>query len=99
LQTHLGVTFHTANNDQVILYSKQDPYDGSLVLVAVSFDPHIAQEASIEVPLYKLGLADDARVAVTDLMRGDRFMWYGKYQRIRLDPADLPFTIWRLEVA
>ena len=28
----------------------------------------------------------------TDLMRGHRFTWHGKLQRIRLDPADLPFA-------
>ena len=25
-------------------------------------------------------------------MRGQRFIWHGKYQHIRLDPADLPFA-------
>jgi starch synthase (maltosyl-transferring) len=23
-------------------------------------------------------------------------MWHGKLQRIRLDPADLPFALWRV---
>ena len=31
-------------------------------------------------------------------MRGDSFMWQGKYQTIRLDPANMPFRIWRLAV-
>jgi starch synthase (maltosyl-transferring) len=98
LHSHLGLTFYPAYNDQVILYGKPDPIDGSLVMVAVSFDPHIAQEAAIEVPLWEFGLGDQATIWVTDLMRGDSFMWHGKYQRIRLDPSDLPFQIWRLEV-
>ena len=72
--------------------------DRSMVLVAVSLDPHIAQEAAIEMPLWEFGLGDQAAISVTDLMRGDSFMWYGKYQHIRLDPSDLPFRIWRLEV-
>ena len=98
LQSHLGLTFHTAYNDQIIIYGKHDPIDGSMVLVAVSLDPHIAQEAAIEVPLWEFGLGDEAGISVTDLMRGDTFVWYGKNQRIRLDPSDLPFRIWRLEV-
>ena len=32
-------------------------------------------------------------------MRGRRFAWTGKYQRIRLDPGELPFSIWRLRAA
>jgi starch synthase (maltosyl-transferring) len=39
LQSHRGVRFYPAHNDQVILYGKRDPLDGSMVLVAVSFDP------------------------------------------------------------
>jgi starch synthase (maltosyl-transferring) len=97
LQSHLGLRFFPAYNDQVILYGKHDPSDGSMVLVAVSFDPHVAQEAPIEVPLWEFGLDDQAAISVTDLMRGDTFMWHGKHQRLRLDPADLPFRIWRLE--
>jgi starch synthase (maltosyl-transferring) len=98
LQSHLGVTFYPAHNDQVILYGKRDPFDGSMVLVAVSFDPHIAQEAAIEVPLWEFGLGDQAAISVTDLMRGESFMWYGKNQWLRLDPLDMPFRIWRLQV-
>jgi starch synthase (maltosyl-transferring) len=98
LQSHLGVTFYPAHNDQVILYGKRDPLDGSMVLVAVSFDPHIAQEAAIEVPLWEFGLGDQGGISVTDLLRGDSFMWYGKNQWLRIDPSDLPFRIWRLQV-
>ncbi len=97
LQSHLGLKFYTADNDQIILYGKRDPYDGSMVLVAVSLDPHIVQEAAIDVPLWDFGLDDRAGISVTDLMRGDTFMWYGKNQRIRLVPSDLPFALWRLE--
>ena len=98
LQSHLGLEFYNAFNEHIILYGKRDPLDGSMVLVAVSFDPHIAQEAAIEVPLWEFGLGDEAAISVTDLMRGDSFMWFGKNQRVRLDPAEQPFRIWRLEV-
>jgi starch synthase (maltosyl-transferring) len=42
------------------------------------------------------GLPDTASLAVTDLMTGHHFTWYGKMQRIRLDPAVMPFAIWRI---
>ena len=98
LQTHLGVTFHTAFNDQVLLFGKATPARHEIILVAVSFDPHNVQEANIEVPLWEFGLPDGGTVDVTDLMRGNRFTWTGKTQRVRLDPADLPFAIWQLTV-
>jgi starch synthase (maltosyl-transferring) len=96
LQSHLGLTFHAAFNDRILLYSKRDPAGGNVILVAVNLDPSAAQEAAIEVPLWQLNLPDDASIRVTDLMRDQSFTWYGKYQRIRLDPADMPFSVWRL---
>ena len=96
MQSHLGVTFYPAFNDQVLLYGKRIPGGRDMILVAVSLDPHNVQEAAIEVPLWEWGLPDDASLAATDLMRGHRFVWTGKRQRIRLDPADLPFAIWQV---
>ncbi len=96
LQTHLGVSFHNAFNDQVLYYSKATPDLQNVVLVAINLDPRFPQECDIEVPLWLWGLSDDATVAVTDLMAGHRFTWIGKMQHIRLDPAVMPFAIWRL---
>jgi starch synthase (maltosyl-transferring) len=96
LQTHLGVSFHNAFNDQILYYSKATPDLQNVVLVAVNLDPRFPQECDIEVPLWLWGLSDTASVAVTDLVAGHRFTWTGKMQHIRLDPAALPFAIWRL---
>ena len=97
LQTHLGVTFHDAWNDQILWYEKATPTRDNVVLVAVNLDPHHAQEAAVEVPLWKWGLPDDGALAVHDLMSGHRFVWQGKHQNLRLDPAALPFGIWRVK--
>ena len=96
LQTHLGVSFHNAFNDQVLYYSKATPDLQNVVLVAVNLDPRFPQECDVEVPLWLWGLSDAASVAVTDLVDGHQFIWAGKVQHIRLDPAVLPFAIWRL---
>jgi len=64
-----------------------------------TFDPRQPREAVIEVPVWEFGLPDNGVVAVDDLMRETRFAWHGKTQRIRLDPADLPFAIWRVTPA
>ncbi|HXC30330.1 MAG TPA: maltotransferase domain-containing protein [Stellaceae bacterium] len=99
LQTHLGVSFHNAFNDQVLYFSKATPDLQNVVLVAVNLDPRFPQECDIEVPLWLWGLSDAASVAVADLMDGHRFTWTGKMQHIRLDPAVMPFAIWRLRPA
>jgi starch synthase (maltosyl-transferring) len=99
LQTQAGLRFYPAHNDHIVFYGKPLPARGSMILVAVSLDPVHAQEATIEVPVWEWNLADNAAVTVDDLMRGTSFVWAGKSQRIRLDPADLPFAIWRVTPA
>jgi starch synthase (maltosyl-transferring) len=96
LQTHLGVRFYPAHNDQIIFYGKTLPAERDLIMAAVSLDPFHVQEATIEVPLWEWQLSDDASVTVHDLMRDTAATWHGKLQRIRLDPADLPFALWRI---
>ncbi len=96
LQSHLGVTFYNAGNDQVLVYGKRVPGADDMVFVAVSLDPHHVQETGFEIPLWEWKLPDDGSLEVEDLMRGERFTWHGKNQHLRLDPAVLPFAIWRL---
>lgn len=96
LQTHLGLTFYNAFNDQVLLYGKRRPGAPEMILIAVSLDPHTEQIATIEVPLWEFGLPDDGTVHAVDLMRGHRFTWHGKDQQVSLNPAELPFVIWQL---
>ena len=95
LQTHLNTRFFPAHNDKVIWYGKPAPDGSHTIMVMVSLDPHHAQEADFELPLWDLGVPDDGSVAVHDLVEGHRFRWHGKYHRIRLDPEQ-PYRIWRV---
>lgn len=96
LQSHLGVTFYNAGNDQMLVYGKRAPDAADMVLVAVSLDPHHPQETGFEIPLWEWKLPDDGALEVEDLVQGHRFTWHGKNQHLRLDPSVLPFAIWRL---
>jgi starch synthase (maltosyl-transferring) len=96
LQTHLGVTFYNAFNEQILLFGKRLPGGEDMILVAVSLDPHNIQEATFELPLWEWMLPDHGSLYVEDLMRGKGSVWTGKLQHVFLDPADLPFAIWRI---
>jgi starch synthase (maltosyl-transferring) len=96
LQSHLGITFYPAFNDQILFFGKRIAGGHDMILAAVSLDPYSVQEASVEIPLWEWGLPDHGAVGVTDLMRGHQFVWNGKQQRIRLDPNALPFAIWQI---
>jgi starch synthase (maltosyl-transferring) len=99
LQSHLGLAFHNAFDDAVLWYRKATPDRSNVVLVAVNLDPHHVREASVELPLWEWGLPDHASLDAEDLMTGHRFVWQGKMQQIRLDPAGLPFGLWRVHPA
>ena len=59
-------------------------------------DPHRAQEATVELPLWEWGLPDDGALQAEDLLRGNAFVWRGKLQQLRIDPAVAPYRLWRL---
>ncbi len=96
LHTHLGLEFYNAFNDQILYFAKATPARDNVVLAAINLDPFRAHEAAIELPLWEWGLADHAALRAEDLMRGHSFVWHGKNQTIRLDPAELPFAVWRV---
>ncbi|MEI5668517.1 alpha-1,4-glucan--maltose-1-phosphate maltosyltransferase [Bosea sp. CCNWLW174] len=96
LQSHLGLTFYNAADDNILYFGKRVGSASEIILVAINLDPFGVHGASIEVPLWEFGLPDHGTVAVENLMRGARFDWHGKWQTIRLDPQDTPFAIWRI---
>ena len=93
LHSHLNVEFLPCDNPNVLYFRKFAP-DGNTLLIAISLDPRNTQETTIEVPLWRFGLADDGALAAHDLMRDHRFTWHGKYQNVRLNPFEQPFCIW-----
>jgi starch synthase (maltosyl-transferring) len=98
LQTHLGIRFVSASNDNIIAFIKSTPERDNVILVAINLDPFHAQEAWIEIPLWEWSLPDHADIDVEDLIGGARFRWQGKSGSIRLDPYASPYCIWRLAV-
>jgi len=96
LQTHLGVTFLTAWNDNVLFFGKTAPGSDDMILVAINLDPRNAQTADIEIPLWTFGLPDDGALQVEDLLHDQRFTWHGKRQTVWLS-LDLPYAIWRVQ--
>ena len=96
LQSHLGLTFYNAFDENILYFGKRVGSAAEIILVAINLDPFAVHGASIEVPLWEFGLPDHGTVAVEELMRGTRFDWHGKEQVIRLDPQDTPFGIWRI---
>jgi starch synthase (maltosyl-transferring) len=97
LHSHRGLEFLNAFDDAVLYYAKTTPDGRNTLLVAVNLDPWRAIETELEVPLWRFGLPDEAAIGAEDLMHAQSLIFEGKRQRVRLDPSDLPFAIWRLD--
>jgi starch synthase (maltosyl-transferring) len=96
LQTHRGLTFLNAFNDNILYFAKHAHGGDYRVLVVVSLDPFNAQECDFEIPLWEWNLPDHESLAAEDLLFGYRFTWAGKIQHIRLEPS-APYRIWRVQ--
>ncbi len=88
LQRNENLWFHTAQNDQVMVFSKTTakwPRDGAVVtaadpeadtvLVVVNLDPQATQTAWMQLRLDKLDLPWDQEFEVEDLLTGARYTW------------------------
>jgi starch synthase (maltosyl-transferring) len=96
LQSHHGLTFYNAFNDNILYFAKHAYRRADRVLVIVSLDPFSSQECDFEIPLWEWNLPDHESLAVEDLLFGYRFMWTGKIQHIRLEPG-APYRVWRIQ--
>jgi starch synthase (maltosyl-transferring) len=96
LQSHLGLRFYNAFNDQILFYGRFTETREDMILVAVNLDPHAVQEADVEIPLWEWKLPDSGSVEVEDLLTSRRFAWTGKTQHVRLDPKVMPYALWRI---
>ena len=93
LQSHLGVRFHHVDNDRILFYSRHSAEGDSVVVVAVSLDPHHRQAGRLELPLHEWGLSDDSSLSLHDLFEDRRFRVQGCGQYVELTP-ERPFVMW-----
>ena len=96
LQSHLGVRFHGVDNNQILYYSRHSAHGDSIVLVAVSLDPHHRQGGTLSLPRWEWGLAHDAPLRLHDLYEETHFTLWGQSHRIELAP-ERPFVVWAIE--
>jgi len=84
LQQLRQIDFHTAENREVICYSKHD--NGDVVIVVSSLDPHNTHESHLYLDVTKFGLEPGAVYTVHDELNDWQYQW-GGHAFVRLSPA------------
>ncbi|MBP6019273.1 MAG: alpha-1,4-glucan--maltose-1-phosphate maltosyltransferase [Burkholderiaceae bacterium] len=96
LQSHLGLRFHQADNDQILFFSKSSEAGDSMVLVAVSLNPHGQESGWLHFPFWLFKLRPGGRPTLRQLYDDQVFALERPDFYIQL-PPERPFAIWRLE--
>ena len=97
LQSISGLRFYPAHDDQMIFYGKPLPAGDDMILVAVSLDPFHVQEVNDRGAAVGMEAARQRRRRGHGLDAGVQVRpGTANCSAIRLDPAELPFAIWRI---
>ncbi|MGV0624506.1 alpha-1,4-glucan--maltose-1-phosphate maltosyltransferase [Mycolicibacter minnesotensis] len=78
------VHFHHLDNDALMAYSKFDPATGDTVLVVVTLNPFTAEQGTLHLDMWALGMPDYQRFWVRDQISGEDYNW-GQDNYVRLD--------------
>jgi starch synthase (maltosyl-transferring) len=85
-----NLLFLTTSSPDIIAYVKRDssPKAPRHLLVIANLNPHEVREATVDVPLDALGLADGSPYKVSDLLTGTSYTWLGRANYVRLVPME-----------
>ena len=89
--------FHTADNPNILCYSKRTEDRSNVILVVVNLDHDNRQGTLLHLDLAELGLTDDQPFRVRDLVGGGRYIWRGPHNYVELDPHTMPAHVFIVE--
>ena len=90
LQLLRNVTIHSADDENVLVFSKRA--GGDIVLVVVNLDPHGARETTVHLNMPALGMGWHDSFAVYDEITTQTWNWK-EHSFVRLDPGHEPAHI------
>jgi len=96
LHQYENLRFHTAENEQVLFYSKATEGLDNVVLVLVNLDPFNTQSAFVYVPIEDFGISESDPYQLHDLLTDEKFVWKGRRNFVMLDPHSRPAHIFRV---
>jgi starch synthase (maltosyl-transferring) len=96
LQSTWNVNFHESENEKLLLYTKTTEDLENILLIVVNLDPYNKQSGRIRVPLEELDMAPTRPYLVHDLISEDKYVWFGEWNHVELDPHVMPAHIFRV---
>ena len=94
LHRNESLAFVPTDNEQLIAYTKRA--NNEVILTVVNLDPYHVHSGFLDLPLTKLGLAEQETYQVHDLLTDGRYLWKGGRNYVELHPDTLPAHIFRI---
>lgn len=91
-----NLRLHTAENDQILCFSKTTPALDNIVFVVATLDPWNGQSAFVHVPLEEFGIGAEEDYTMEDLLTGEVFQWRSSRNFVALDPHNRPAHVFRV---
>jgi len=99
LQSTWNIHFCEIDNDELLVYIKCTEDLKSIIVVAVNLDAENLQSGFVRLPKQLLGLGDKINLKLHDLISGDYYTWTNEWNYIQIDPHQLPFHLFKVEVS
>jgi starch synthase (maltosyl-transferring) len=96
LQLTNNISFCGVQDDDLLAYLKTHE-NGNKILCVVNLSSQEIKGGFVNIPLWKIGKNDWESYRVRDLISGAVYTWSGSSNYIELDPAILPFHLFRIE--
>jgi starch synthase (maltosyl-transferring) len=93
LQLYRNLTFHAADDPQILWYSKATPAGDDVVFVAANLDCFATHASMVDVPIHELGIAPDQPYGMHELLTDVTYQWRGARGYVELDPTRAPAQI------
>ena len=87
LQQNRSLTFHSVDNDDILVFSKTSEDGENRILVVVNLDPCARRSGWVTLELEALGLGPTEPFQVGDLLDGSTYRWFGARNYVELDPG------------
>jgi len=96
LHQYANLRVQTAENDNILCFSKATASLDNLIVTVVTVDPWTPQTAFIHVPIADFGIGENETYIVEDLLTGEQFSWRGARNFVSLNPHSRPAHVFRI---
>ncbi|GBU24805.1 alpha-amylase [Fibrobacteria bacterium R8-3-H12] len=97
LMEYDNLRFHSAENSNIIAYSKRDKKNGNTVLCIANLDVKKTHDSFVHLNLAELGLSEGQGYTIRDLLSGQSYLWRGSKNYVEINPEKEPCHLFVVE--